>query len=61
MDTCSRSSSEKDTIRLQQRAPAPRPQLLKRHDWSRIVDLMDKVVFDQERTAPERAMAEATA
>ncbi|BBE21564.1 glycosyl transferase [Arthrobacter sp. MN05-02] len=36
-------------------------RLLKRHDWSRIAELMDKLVFDQERSTPERATAEATA
>ncbi|MDQ0737043.1 glycosyltransferase [Arthrobacter agilis] len=42
----------------------PSPELrtlLRRHDWDRIAELMDKTVFDQERSAPERATAEATA
>jgi hypothetical protein len=36
-------------------------RLLRRHDWSRIAELMDKLIFDQERSTPERATAEATA
>ncbi|MEG9246826.1 glycosyltransferase [Arthrobacter sp. Soc17.1.1.1] len=36
-------------------------KLLRRHDWDRIAELMDKTVFDQERAAPPRATAEATA
>ncbi|MHA7210203.1 glycosyltransferase [Arthrobacter sp. MDT1-65] len=36
-------------------------KLLRRHDWDRIAELMDRTVFDQERSAPERVAAEATA
>ncbi|MHA7287599.1 glycosyltransferase [Arthrobacter sp. MDT3-44] len=36
-------------------------RLLRRHDWNRIAELMDKLIFDQERSTPERATAEATA
>ncbi len=44
------------------KAPSPElRRLLRRHDWSRIAERMDELIFGQERSTPERATAGATA
>ncbi|WP_104180592.1 glycosyltransferase [Arthrobacter sp. B0490] len=43
-------------------SPSPElRKLLRRHDWDRIAELMDKAVFDREPSEPVHAAAEATA